>query len=103
MVPLELRIKKDNDRFVIQLKGDLDGSGANQVVHALHRLRGDSRGNRVILDLSTIEKLEYFGVATLSRFIRNHQGQFREIKLEGLQALGANAFRRFGLESCLST
>ena len=102
MVLLKLKIQRNDDRVVIHLSGNLDGSGANQVVHAVHRLRGDSQGNMVILDLTTIQKLEYFGVATLSRFIINHQRQFGEIKLEGLQASGAKVFRRFGLESCLS-
>ena len=74
MDTVQVQVHRDNGKTVVRLNGDLDGSGANQVVHALQSIQRRSRGNEIVLDLSAIQRLGYFGIATLSRFIRNYGG-----------------------------
>lgn len=96
---VELRIQRNNGKIVMYLDGYLDGGGANKVVHTLQSIHGDFQGRTVVLDLSAIKRLEYFGIATLSQFIRNHGRQFRGIKLDGLDTSAQSIFKRFGVET----
>jgi anti-anti-sigma factor len=96
---MQLKIKRDNGKVVMHLKGNLDGSGACQVERALERLQDLSGNCMLIFDLRGVRSFEYFGVAILAKCIKRQKNNFQQVSLIGLQLSVENVFRHFGLES----
>jgi len=96
---MQLKIKRDNGKVVMHLKGNLDGSGACQVERALERLQDLSGNCKLIFDLRGVRSFEYFGVAILAKCIKRQKNNFQQVGLIGLQLSVENVFRHFGLES----
>ena len=94
---LQFEIMKDDEKVIVRLKGNLDESSVLQLGIALERLRYESEGAIVILDLRDVRSFHHHGVATLARIIEGLRPQFPEIRLTGLESAVESVFRRTGL------
>lgn len=95
---MQLKIPTDNGKLGMRLNGNLDGSGACQVEHALHRLQETSKNRNLVIDFHGIRNFEYFGIAILAKSIKTQGKYFQQINLTGLLPSTENVFKRFGLE-----
>jgi anti-anti-sigma factor len=77
MAGMQLEIYQNNGEVLMHLRGNLDGSGACQVEHALKRLQDKANNCRLIFDLRGIRSFEYFGIAILAKRIRGQKGIFK--------------------------
>jgi anti-anti-sigma factor len=93
----QLEIKRGNGKVVMHLKGNLDGSSACQVEHAMKRLEGTAEGCQLVFDFGGVRNFEYFGIALLAKSLRSQKRHFQEVSLTGLQTSTENVFKRFGL------
>ena len=94
-----LKVMRNNDKVLLRLKGDLNGSSACQMEHALERLWDAAKVSRLTVDFSGVRHFDYFGVAHSAKAIRRQRYRFPEISLSGLEATTENLFKRFGLEN----
>ena len=94
-----LKAISNNDEVFLRLSGELNGSGACQMEHALERLRDEAKASRLTVDFSGIRHFDYFGVAQSARAIRRQRYRFPVISLSGLEAITENLFKQFGLEN----
>jgi len=95
----QLEIQRENGKVVIYLKGNLNGSSACQVDHALKRLEKTPEGCELVFDFGGVRNCEYFGIALLAKSLRSHKNRFQEISVIGLQTSTESIFKRFGLEN----
>ena len=94
-----LKVISNNGKVFLRLKGDLNGSSACQMEHALERLWDAAKVSRLTVDFSGVRHFDYFGVAHSAKAIRRQRYRFPEISLSGLEATTENLFKRFGLEN----
>jgi anti-anti-sigma factor len=94
-----LKVISNNGKVFLRLKGDLNGSGACQMEHALERLRHVPKTSRLTVDLSGIRDLDCFGVVHFAKAIRRQRYRFSKISLTGLKETTESLFKRFGLEN----
>jgi anti-anti-sigma factor len=94
---LQFEIQRNDEKVIVRLKGNLDESSALQLGIALERLRYESEGAIVLLDLRDVRSFHHHGVATLARMIEGLRPQFPEISLTGLESAIESLFRRTGL------
>ena len=94
-----LKVISNNGKVFLRLKGDLNGSSACQMEHALERLRDVAKTSRLTVDLTGILDLDYFGVVHFAKAIRGQRYRFSEISLTGLKKTIESLFKRFGLEN----
>ncbi len=94
-----LKIMRNNANVLLRLRGDLNGSGACQMEHALERLRDVPKAARLTIDLSGIRDFDSFGVVHFAKAIRGQRYRFHEISIRGVEATTESLLKRFGLEN----
>lgn len=96
---INLKTYRKNKKVIVVLRGTLDGSSAYEAKNALKRIENGAKDSMLVLDFSSIRKLEYFSIGILSKAIKSCRRKFSEIRLVGLGASTLNEFKRFGVES----
>lgn len=94
-----LKVIRNSDTVFLRLKGNLNGSGACEMEHALERLQHIPKAARLTVDLSGIRDFDYFGVVHFAKAMRVQIKRFREVSLTGLEGSAENLLKNFGLEN----
>jgi len=90
---------RDNDKLLLRLRGDLNGSSACQMENTLERLRDLPKAGKLTVDLGGISDFDYFAAVHFARSIRRQRYRFFEISLTSLKESAENLFNRFSLEN----
>lgn len=80
---MQITLQKQSEGVLILLNGNLDGSTACEIEHAVQPLLEDG-GMRLVFDFSEVRKVEYFGVVILAKVLRTQKNQFSQITFSGL-------------------
>ncbi len=80
-----IRASLTGARYVLRLRGELDGSTACLVLQAMERAPG--RAREVVVDLAEVTELEPFGVDVLSRGARAY-GRGRPVRIVATEQSG---------------
>ena len=99
---MQIKIRKENGKVFMNLKGILDGSTACQIEKVLQPLL-DGGGTTLVVDFSGVGKVEDFGVVVFARVMKSQSNQFSEITFAGLRPSIQKVFRRLGFPFTLAT
>jgi anti-anti-sigma regulatory factor len=78
---LRLGTRLRGRQYLLQLRGELDGSTACQVLDAVSL--APPRAREVVVDLTRLSRLETFGLEVLQRGVRGRAGG-RPVRFEGV-------------------
>lgn len=82
MTPLDLRERRDGPVMVVTLAGGLDSTTSPEVRARLHGLV--ARGDRVLVDLSQVQRVTSAGLRTVLLLHRHAQSMGAAIALTGI-------------------